>query len=66
MRKLKVEVFSRRNILGRKRHYFRVKAGNYEIIASSEAYQNKLDCVKTARLVMSGNFEQSIVFIGAN
>ncbi len=64
MRKLKVEVFYRRNIFGKKRHYFRIKAGNGEIIAQSEAYKNDADCVHTARLIMSGNFDQMILFIG--
>lgn len=44
---MKIETFSRRGLRG-KRWYFRVVAANDEIIAQSEAYSRRIDCVETA------------------
>jgi uncharacterized protein YegP (UPF0339 family) len=51
---VKIEIFSRRNVLGQKRWYFRVRAGNGEIIAQSEGYIHRIDAVGTAHSMKSG------------
>jgi uncharacterized protein YegP (UPF0339 family) len=48
--KLKIEIFPRRGVFG-KRWYFRVKAKNGEIVATSEGYHNRADCKATATLL---------------
>lgn len=50
---MRIEIFSRRGLLG-KQWYFRVKARNGEIIASSEGYRNRQDCRQTAFLLRDG------------
>lgn len=47
MRSLRIEIFSRRSLFG-KRWFFRVRAKNGEVIAQSEGYQNRFDCRGTA------------------
>lgn len=48
---MKFEVFHRRNLLGKKRWYFRIRAENGQIVAQSEAYSRKIDAVSTAQSV---------------
>lgn len=48
--KLRIEIFPRRGLLG-KRWYFRVRAANGEPIAQSEAYHNRADAKATAMLL---------------
>ena len=50
---MKIEVFSRRGLRGR-RHYFRVRADNGEPIAQSEGYRNRAGCMATVRLLRAG------------
>lgn len=43
-----IELFHRRNFMGKKRWYFRVKARNGLVIAQSEAYSRRVDALSTA------------------
>lgn len=45
--KFTIEMFSRRNLLGAKRHYFRIVASNGEIVAASEAYTARSKAIHT-------------------
>ncbi len=59
--KLAIEIFSRRGLLG-KRFYFRIRSkANGKILASSEAYQNRQDCVNTAATLRAHMFDAEIV-----
>lgn len=44
---MRIEIFSRLGLLG-KRWYFRVRAANGKVIASSEGYHNRKDARSTA------------------
>lgn len=44
---MKFEVFHRRNLLGKMRWYFRIRAENGQIVAQSEAYSRKIDAMST-------------------
>jgi hypothetical protein len=55
-RKLKIEVFQRMTMLGR-RWFFRIRAANGEPIAQSEAYHNRLDCEDAAGIFINRDFE---------
>lgn len=45
-----------------RRHYFHVKRRqNGEIIASSEGYVRKIDCIRTAKLVTGGRLKIEVV-----
>lgn len=48
--KLRIEIFSRKHLFGR-RYYFRVRAANGEPIAQSEGYHNRSDARSTAQLL---------------
>lgn len=50
---MKIELFPRLTWRG-KRWFFRVKAKNGEIIATSEGYHNLADARKTAQLLRDG------------
>lgn len=50
---MRIELFPRYTLRG-KRWYFRVKADNHEIIATSEGYHNLADARKTANLLRDG------------
>lgn len=56
MTNLVIELFSRRTLRG-KRWFFRVKATNGKIIAQSEAYHNRADCVETAQMMRARLFD---------
>lgn len=56
---MKIEVFPRRTWRG-KRWFFRVKAGNGEPIAQSEAYHNYGDAWATANSLRAGIFDAVI------
>jgi hypothetical protein len=60
MTTLVIEIFSRRSVLRGKRWYFRVKSTNGEIVAQSEAYQNKGDCIGTAHTMRARLFDASL------
>lgn len=45
---MKIETFKRARLIGRPRWYFRVRANNGEIVAQSEGYSRRIDCVETA------------------
>jgi uncharacterized protein YegP (UPF0339 family) len=50
-----IEVFSRFNLRRlRKQWYFRIRAGNQEILAQSEGYQNQADALGTVKLLQKG------------
>lgn len=51
MSRLLIEIFPRRNWLGRKSWFFRIRGANGEPLAQSEAYRNRADCVATAMLL---------------
>lgn len=55
-RKLKIEIFDRITLLGR-RWFFRVKAANGKTIAQSEAYRNRLDAEDTAAIFINRDFD---------
>lgn len=43
-----IETFRRKRLLGAIRWYFRVIADNGQIIAQSEGYSRRIDCLETA------------------
>ena len=45
---MKIEIFPGRNLVGERRWYFHILGGNGEIMAPSESYVRKIDCVKSA------------------
>jgi uncharacterized protein YegP (UPF0339 family) len=45
---MRIELFSRKRLIGRPRWYFRVVAINGQIVAQSEAYSRRLDAKATA------------------
>jgi uncharacterized protein YegP (UPF0339 family) len=51
---MKIEIFSRRSLIGLPRWYFRVRAGNGKIIAQSEGYSRHIDARSTAYSLKSG------------
>jgi hypothetical protein len=51
---IRVEPFTRRDRLGRIRHYFRLVAANGEIVAQSEGYSRRIDRDRTAGLIIDG------------
>lgn len=57
---MKIEIFSRRGLLGR-RYYFRIRAKNGEPIAHSEAYQNRGDCSAIAYTMREQLFDADLV-----
>ncbi len=48
---MKIEMFSRRNLIGRKKWYFRIRAGNGEVVAQSEAYSRRIDAMGTVQAI---------------
>lgn len=45
-----------------RRHYFHVKRrNNGEVIAQSEGYQRRIDCINTAKLVTGGRLKIEVV-----
>lgn len=48
---MKIEVFPRRNILGQKRWYFRLRAENGQTVAQSEAYSRRIDAMAAAQSI---------------
>ena len=48
---MKFELFHRRNMLGKRRWYFRIRAENGQIVAQSEAYSRKIDAMSTVQSV---------------
>lgn len=57
---MKIELFSRRGLKGR-RWYFRVRATNGEPIAQSEGYHNRADAMSTIRLLRGGLAKAEVV-----
>jgi uncharacterized protein YegP (UPF0339 family) len=51
---MRIEIFSARNLIGRKRWYFRVRAANGSIIAHSEGYSRRFVAVSTAHSLKAG------------
>jgi uncharacterized protein YegP (UPF0339 family) len=45
---MKIEIFNRRNLLGSKRWYFRIRQRNGQIVAQSEGYSRRIDAMDTA------------------
>ena len=60
MTTLRIEIFSRRKLLG-KRWYFRVVHMNGKTVAQSEGYFNKVDAIATAQELRGGLFDAEIV-----
>lgn len=58
---MKIELFSKRTVLGAKRWYFRVRAANGEPIAQSEGYNRRVDALGTAHLLKNGMASAEIV-----
>lgn len=57
-----IEIYSRITLRGR-RTYFRIKARNGKIIAQSEGYANRADCLQTVHLIQAGARSATIVDI---
>lgn len=57
---MKIEVFSRRGLRG-KRWYFRVRAGNGEIVAQSEGYSRRIDAIGTVHALRSAIPQAEII-----
>lgn len=55
-----IETFSRRTLLGR-RHFFRIRATNGQVVAQSEGYANKIDRDMVAGHLRGGLIEAEIV-----
>jgi uncharacterized protein YegP (UPF0339 family) len=51
---VKIEIFSSRSLLGKKRWFFRIRAGNGEIVAQSEGYSRRFDALGTAHSLKTG------------
>jgi uncharacterized protein YegP (UPF0339 family) len=51
---MRIEIFSRKLPLMRPKWFFRVRAGNGEIIAQSEAYSRRMDALGTAHALRTG------------
>jgi uncharacterized protein YegP (UPF0339 family) len=51
---MRVEIFRRRNLLGKSKWYFRVRAANGQTVAQSEGYSRRLDAVATAHSLKAG------------
>jgi uncharacterized protein YegP (UPF0339 family) len=51
---MKIEVFSRKPLIGRPKWFFRIRAMNGQIVAQSEGYSRRLDAVSTAHSIRSG------------
>lgn len=60
MSRLLIEIFPRRNLLGRKQWYFRIKGTNGEPLAQSEGYHNRSDCVATAQTLRARLFDAAV------
>lgn len=56
---MKIEVF--RSGLLVQRWYFRVRAGNGQVIAQSEGYSRRIDCIGTAHSLKNGIGKAEIV-----
>lgn len=60
---LTIEIFNRRS--GKKNKptqtYFRIKAGNGEIIAQSEGYNRERDCLDTVKRLQEDLFRAEVV-----
>ena len=48
---MKIELFPRRNLIGQKKWYFRIRAGNGEVVAQSEAYSRRIDAMGIAQAI---------------
>jgi uncharacterized protein YegP (UPF0339 family) len=57
---MRIELYSRRTLLGGKRWFFRIRAANGEIVAQSEGYHNRSDCRATAQLLRAEAAEAEI------
>lgn len=64
MGKLKFQVFQRRNVMGLKRWYFRLRAGNGEIIAQSEAYTRKENAIYAATFIRANADNAAVEVMG--
>lgn len=52
---MKIEIFSRKPLLiGRPTWYFRIRAMNGQVLAQSQGYSRRLDCVATVHSLRSG------------
>lgn len=58
---MRIEIFSRRSLLGGRKWYFRVRAANGEPISQSEGYSRKIDARGTANLMKNGLADAAIV-----
>lgn len=61
---MRIEIFVRRSIFGKRRFYFRLVADNGEPVAQSEGYSNRADCAATAMLIRAKSFDAEIHFVG--
>ena len=48
---MRFELFHRRNLLGMKRWYFRIRSSNGQIVAQSEAYSRRVDAMNTVQSI---------------
>lgn len=45
---MKIELFSRKRLIGRPLWYFRIRAHNGQVVAQSEGYARRIDAMDTA------------------
>jgi uncharacterized protein YegP (UPF0339 family) len=58
---MRIELFSRKRLVGRPRWFFRIRAGNGEIVAQSEGYSRRIDARGTADALKAGLANAEIV-----
>lgn len=51
---MKIEVFQRKRLLLPPLYYFRIRADNGKVVAQSEGYSRRIDCVGTVHSVRNG------------
>lgn len=59
-RKLRIEIFPRRSLFRGTQWYFRIKAANHQVLAASEGYNKRADCLHTATLLRDQLHEAGI------
>ena len=64
---MKVEIYSKFSLRSMKKlWYWRVRAGNGEIVASGEGYVNRMDAIGTINLLKAGLPEARVINMGGD
>lgn len=58
---MRFELFARRNVLGRKKWYFRLRAANGQVVAQSEGYSRRVDALNTIQSIAKGAGHAEVV-----